>query len=126
MLIWNAADNLSGRRDRHAEPAGRSGRAAVESHQRRIEAAGDGDVQRIGRAQGQIKSPDEVSNPERAIPACSEVNSRMRTRRAIAEENSATAKSLTISGSETLWRKVSARPLKGSGVSNATRMLVSR
>ena len=47
MLVSRAADNPSGRRNRHAERAGGSGHATVERDERRIEAPGDGDVQRI-------------------------------------------------------------------------------
>ncbi len=47
MLISRAADNPSGYRSRHAERAGNSGHATVERDELRIEAPGDGDVQRI-------------------------------------------------------------------------------
>src|SRR6516165_509060 len=65
----------------------------------------------------------KAENPDRAS---SGVISPVRTRRAMAEANSAAAKSLTTSTGFLVRIKVSARPVSRSSVSSATRTLASR
>jgi hypothetical protein len=57
MLTSRRSDNPSGHSNRHAERAGGSSHASIERHENRIYPPGDGDVQRIGRQQRQIKPP---------------------------------------------------------------------
>jgi len=51
MLVLNAADNPSGRRNRHAERAGARGHLSVERNQRRPDALSDCDMQGIEGAE---------------------------------------------------------------------------
>ncbi len=50
MLVPGAADNPSGRRNRHAERAGALGHALGKGHERRSHTLSDGDVDCVGGA----------------------------------------------------------------------------